>query len=110
MLDTFTKKKIEKLLSDYTEKKVPKHIRNQVRLNYKFRGNNVTLFEERPAFRSEQWVELDVAQFRLEENKWKVYWRDSKNKWHFVDDIIPDENFEKQLRIVDQDNRGLFWG
>ncbi|WP_068783338.1 DUF3024 domain-containing protein [Paenibacillus phocaensis] len=110
MLDAFTKKKIEKLLSDYTEQKVPKHLRNQVRLNYKFRGNSVTLFEERPAFQSEGWVELDVAQFRFEENKWKVYWRDSKNKWHFVDDIIPDENFEKQLRIVDQDNRGLFWG
>jgi hypothetical protein len=59
---------------------------------------------------SEEWVELDVAQFRLDQNKWKVYWRDSKNKWHFVDDIIPDEDFEKQLKIVDTDNRGLFWG
>ena len=110
MLDAFTKKRIEKLLSDFIEEKVPKHIRNQVRFNYKFRGNNVTLVEERPAFKSDQWVELDIAQFRLEQNKWKVYWKDSKNKWHFVEDIKPDEDFEKQLKIVDEDNRGMFWG
>ncbi|GBG05952.1 hypothetical protein PAT3040_00440 [Paenibacillus agaridevorans] len=97
-------------MTDYIEQKIPKHIRNQIRLNYKIRGNNITLIEERPAFMSDEWVELDVAQFRLDQNKWKVYWRDSKNKWHFVDDIVPDEDFEKQLKIVDTDNRGLFWG
>lgn len=110
MLDAFTKKRIEKILSEYVEQRIPKHIRNQLRLNYKFRGNNVTLFEERPAFMSDQWVQIDIAQFRLEERKWKVYWRDSKEKWHFVDDIIPDEDFEKQLKIVDEDQGGLFWG
>jgi len=110
MLDAFTKKRIEKILSDYIDKKVPKDVRNQIKLNYKFRGNNVTLIEERPAFMSDQWVEIDIAQFRLEQSKWKVYWRDSKNKWHFVDDITPDEDFGKQLKIVDEDNRGMFWG
>lgn len=110
MLDAFTKKRIEKLMSDYTEQKVPINVRNQVRLNFKFRGNNVTIIEERLAFKSDQWVELDIAQFRLEQNKRKVYWRDSKNKWHFVEDITPDEDFEKQLKIVDKDNRGMFWG
>jgi hypothetical protein len=110
MLDSFTKKRIEKILSEYIEQKVPKHIRNQVKLNYKVRGSNVTLIEERPAFKSDKWVELDIAQFRLEQNKWIVYWRDSKNKWHFVEDITPDEDFEKQLKIVDIDNSGIFWG
>lgn len=79
-------------------------------MNYKIRGNNVTLIEERPGFMSDKWVQLDIAQFRLDENKWKVYWRDSKEKWHFVDEILPDEDFEIQLEIVDKDNRGLFWG
>ncbi|WP_426452468.1 DUF3024 domain-containing protein [Paenibacillus sp. S-38] len=109
-LDAFTKKRIEKIMVEYTESKVPKEIRNQMRMTFKIRGNNVTLVEERPAFRSDQWVEFDIAQFRLEDTKWKVYWRDSKDKWHFVDDIMPSEDFEKQLEIVDTDNRGLFWG
>ncbi|MBD3922146.1 DUF3024 domain-containing protein [Paenibacillus sp. PR3] len=108
-MDDFTKKRIEKIMNVYIEQKVPKHIRNQIRLNYKIRGNNVTLNEERPAFKSTEWVELPVAQFRLEQNQWKVYWRDSKNKWHFVEDIAPHENFETQLMIVEEDSRGVFW-
>ncbi|WP_245946880.1 DUF3024 domain-containing protein [Paenibacillus cellulosilyticus] len=55
-------------------------------------------------------MELDIAQFRLDDGKWKVYWKDSRNKWHFVEDIIPDESFETQLQIVDADDRGMFWG
>ncbi|AEI40594.1 DUF3024 domain-containing protein [Paenibacillus mucilaginosus] len=109
-LDAFTKRRIEKIMEAYIESKVPENIRIQIRMNYKIRGNNVTLIEERPAFRSDHWVQHDIAQFRLEDTKWKVYWRDSKNKWHFVDDIIPSDDFEKQLEIVDNDNRGLFWG
>jgi hypothetical protein len=110
LLDAFTRRRIEKVMNEFTEKKVPKHIRNQVKLSYKIRGKNVTLIEERPAFKSDRWVKLDIAQFRLDENKWKIYWRDSKGKWHFVDDYAPDEDFEKQLRIVDQDDKGIFWG
>lgn len=109
-LDAFTKKRIEKILNDYSEVKVPKHIRDQVKLSHKIRGNHVTLIEERPAFMSDQWVQLDIAQFRLDGEKWKVYWRDSKDKWHLVEEIIPDADFEKQLKLVDQNNSGVFWG
>lgn len=110
MLDPFTRKRIEKIMNQYIDEKVPKHIRDQIRLNYKIRGNNVTLVEERPAFMSKEWVELDIAQFRLESGQWKVYWRDSKKKWHWVDDITPVGNFETQLMIVEEDTRGMFWG
>jgi hypothetical protein len=109
-VDDFTKKRIIKIMDNYTGNKVPKHIQNQIKMSYKIRGNNVTLIEERPAFMSDKWVQLDIAQFRLDQDKWKVYWRDSKEKWHFVEDILPIEDFEKQLDIVDKDNRGIFWG
>ncbi|MEK4295300.1 MULTISPECIES: DUF3024 domain-containing protein [unclassified Paenibacillus] len=29
--------------------------------------------------------------------------------WHFVDDFAPQDDFEKQLEIVDNDSRGMFW-
>ncbi|RXZ77440.1 DUF3024 domain-containing protein [Paenibacillaceae bacterium] len=109
-LDAFTKKRIGKILDQYVESKVPKQFRTQMRMNYKVRGNNVTLFEERPAFQSNEWVQFDIAQFRFVDSKWKVYWRDSKDKWHLVEDIIASEDFDKQLRAVDNDNRGIFWG
>jgi hypothetical protein len=43
MLDTFTIKRIEKILSQYADHKIPKHIRNEMRIIFKFKGNNVTL-------------------------------------------------------------------
>jgi len=110
MLDAFTKKRLEKILSEYSEQKIPKHVRNQMRLTYKIRGNNVSLIEERPAFNGDGWIQLDISQFRFVDNKWKVYWRDSRDKWHLVEEIKPDEDFEKQLMIVDKDNSGVFWG
>lgn len=109
-MDDFTKKRIIKIMDNYINNKVPKHIQNQVKMSFKIRGNNVTLVEERPAFMSDKWFQLDIAQFRLDQDKWKVYWKDSKEKWHFVEDILPDEDFEKQLEIVDKDNKGIFWG
>lgn len=109
-MDEFTKKRIIKVMDNYTNNKIPKHIQNEIKLSYKIRGENITLIEERPGYKSDIWTQFDIAQFRLNQGKWKVYWRDSKEKWHFVDDILPDEDFSKQLEIVDKDNRGIFWG
>ncbi|CAM3859816.1 MULTISPECIES: DUF3024 domain-containing protein [Paenibacillus] len=108
-MDDFTKRRIMKIMDNYTKNKIPKHLQNQLKLQYKIRGNNITLIEERPAFMSEQWIQLYIAQFRLDQGKWRIYWRDSKEKWHLIDDIPPDEDFEKQLIIVDNDDRGMFW-
>lgn len=109
-MDDFTKTRVTKIMEKYTENKIPKHLQNQIKMTFKIRGNNVTLVEERPAFRGDHWVQLDIAQFRLDQNKWKVYWRDSKEKWHLVEEIKPDEDYEKQLMRVDKDNTGVFWG
>lgn len=109
MLDVFTKKRIQKIMTAYIEAKVTKYGRNQLKLNYKFRGDTVTLNEEKIAYMSDQRIEMPIAQFRLEQNKWKIYWRDSRKKWHFVDDFTPETDFEKQLKIVDDDVRGMFW-
>ncbi|XEC96625.1 DUF3024 domain-containing protein [Paenibacillus tarimensis] len=109
-MDDFTKKRITKIMDTYTKNKIPNHIQNQIKMTYKIRGNSVTLIEERPGFMSDRWVQLNIAQFRLDQDKWKVYWRDSKDKWHYVEEISPKEDFEKQLEIVDKDNTGVFWG
>jgi hypothetical protein len=38
-------------LDHYCEKRIPAHIRDKVRLTYRWRGSTVTLTEERPYFR-----------------------------------------------------------
>ncbi|BBI34317.1 DUF3024 domain-containing protein [Cohnella abietis] len=110
MLDAFTKKKLEKVLDKFIDRQIPIHLREELMIKYKFRGDTLTLVQDRPSFVPGHRVELPVAQFRFEDKLWKVYWKDSKDRWHLVEDIEPDENFEKQLKIVELDNRGLFWG
>ncbi len=106
MLDAFTRKRIEKILENYIDQKIPEDLKNEVKIHYKFRGNTVTLSQERPGYMGRRF-EYPIAQLRLDDTFWKVYWRDSKNKWHFVDDIKPDKQFEKQLMEVD--NNDIFW-
>ncbi|PRX72572.1 Protein of unknown function (DUF3024) [Cohnella sp. SGD-V74] len=106
MLDDFTKKRIEKILQNYIDKKIPKHLKNEIQIFYKFRGKTVTLSQERPGYMGRRF-EYPIAQLRYEEAQWKVYWQDSKKKWHFVDDIEPDKDFEKQLREIDENS--IFW-
>lgn len=107
--DAFTKKRLEKILDRYIEEKIPQHLKGEFKIIYKFRGNTVTLSQDRPSFRPGQRIELPIAQFRYEENKWKIYWKDSKDKWHFVEDIKPIEDFEKQLKMLDRNEYGYFW-
>ncbi|MFB9277607.1 DUF3024 domain-containing protein [Cohnella cellulosilytica] len=106
MFDAFTKKRIEKILQSYIDKKIPKHLKNEIQIHYKFRGKTVTLSQEKPGYRGGRF-EYPIAQFRYEEALWKVYWQDSRNKWHFVDDINPDQDFEKQLKEIDKND--IFW-
>lgn len=106
MLDSFTKKRIEKILDDYIDKKIPPHLKKDFQIHYKFRGDTVTLSQLRPGYLERQ-VEYPIAQLRREGSLWKVYWQDSKKKWHFVEDIPPNEDFEAQLMEIDRN--GIFW-
>ncbi len=106
MLDDFTKKRIEKILESYIDNKIPQHLKNEIQIHYKFRGDSVTLSQERPGYMGRRF-EHPIAQLRLEQDQWKVYWQDSKNKWHFVDDIKPNESFENQLMEIDRND--IFW-
>lgn len=106
MFDAFTKKRIEKILVNYIDKKIPHHLKKEIQIHYKFRGKTVTLTQERPGFMGRRF-EYPIAQLRLENDQWKVYWQDSKSKWHFVDDIEPDESFENQIMEIDKND--IFW-
>ncbi|MEK3885775.1 DUF3024 domain-containing protein [Paenibacillus sp. PL2-23] len=107
--DTFSKKRLEKILNNYIEEKIPDHLKMEIKILYKFRGNTITLTQERPSYRPGQRVELPIAQFRYIDNKWSVYWKDSKDKWHFVENIKPIEDFEKQLKSIDKKEYGYMW-
>ncbi|RIX51896.1 DUF3024 domain-containing protein [Paenibacillus nanensis] len=96
----------ESFRGSYIASKIPNHLKKEIQILYRFRGNTVTLSQERPGYMGGRF-EYPIAQFRLEEPYWKVYWQDSKNKWHLIEDIKPDQSFENQLDVVDKTD--MFW-
>ncbi|WP_036709248.1 DUF3024 domain-containing protein [Paenibacillus pinihumi] len=108
-LDLFTKCRIEAVMDGYIATKVPRHVRDLVRLVYEWKENLLTLYEERPSGHRYTWERTGIVRFELARYKWSVYARDEEDKWKRVDCIDPAEDFERQLELVEQDNTGLFW-
>ena len=104
---------IESTLISYIEQRIPAHVRDKVRLSYRFRGNTITLFEHRPVFNKQgEWTNSAVAQFRYNPsgNKWTLYCADRNSRWHKYYDLEPAEDFDLLLQEVDEDPTGIFWG
>jgi len=112
-LPEFTRKKVEQLLATFCEQRVPPRIRAQLRLAYRFRGDSVTLFEERPRWNQpEEWTSMPVAQFRFEPPKgeWRLYCADRNSRWHAYQGMGATKDFSVLLAAVGEDPTGIFWG
>ena len=112
-LSELIRKRIEALLADFYEMRVPLHVRNQVKLTFEFRGDTATLFEDRLVYNDpSRWIHLPVAQFRMdvESLKWTLYCCDRNSKWHLYQEINATNAIEELLAEVDRDPTGIFWG
>jgi len=112
-LPEFTKKLIETKLTEYCERRIPLHIRDQVKLIYKITGYKVNLVETRPYYKDPSvWTETPIAQFRFdrETQKWTLYCADRNSQWHLYDLIKPSADFDDMLKALDNDKTGIFWG
>ena len=113
VLTAFEKKRVSRLLDEYCEKRVPERVRHQVRMEYKFRGDTVTLFEVRAHYRiPEDWIEIPFAQFRRakEGGLWKLYCRDRNRRWWLFDPHPESKTIEELLGVVEEDSTGIFYG
>jgi hypothetical protein len=104
----------EKKIDEFCKKKIPEHAQDQIKLSYKFRGNSVTIFENRSPWREgmKEWTSMVVAQMRYDEKtgEWTLYYADRNDKWHEYRDIEPTKNIDKLLKEIDEDPTGIFWG
>ena len=112
-LPELIRRMVEDKLGEYCRRRFPPHLRDQVRLGFKFRGNTATLFEERPVFGiPDKWVDIPVAQFRFaaDRKEWTLYCADRNSRWHEYLDTEPTADLDALLREVDDDPTGIFWG
>ena len=90
------------------------HVRDKVRLAFKFRDSSATIFEERAPWREEitEWTSMPVAQMRYDEKtgKWTLYCAVQKNKWHEYPELEPTKKLDAVLKEIDEDPIRIFWG
>lgn len=113
-LSEFEIKKCERLAGEFVEKRrPPAHIRKELDLGFRVKGQSVEIFEIRPMWRNpEQRIEEAVAKatFVKTQKIWKVYYRRADLKWHRYDPDPEVGSLEEFLAIVDRDEYACFFG
>jgi len=112
-LTELEKKRIEKIFTDYCEKKVPLQYRNELRVEFQIRGNDVCLFECRAPWRGEgEWTSSKIARFKKDPKTetWQLNWADRNNKWREYPPLPFHARIEKLLEEVEKNENGAFWG
>jgi hypothetical protein len=104
---------VETELQTFCDNRVPPDVRDKVNLTFDFRGNSLTLFENRPRSNDpSQWTHMAIAQFRFDPStgQWTLYCADRNSKWHKYLDVEPTSRFDTLLEEVNKDPTGIFFG
>ena len=112
-LPELTRLRVEQELTAYCDRKVPLHVRDQVRLAFDLKGTHLTLFEERAPFGDgTQWTRMPIAQFRFDpaSAEWTLYCRDRRERWQPYRYAEPAKAIGALLHAVDADQTRIFWG
>ena len=106
-------RRIEKIFNEYCHKKIPSHLHSQIRIEYRVRGYEVTLFESRPVWDDRtRWISGKVARFKKnpESETWSLYWADRNGRWCHYQKLAFHRDLEKLLGEVEKNENGAFWG
>lgn len=106
-------RRAEKLLQELIDRRVPARFRDEIRMSVEVRGNNVTLFEDRPVWREPgQWSHRKIAQFRYDPTsaRWTLYWSNRHGRSLLYEDKRPTADIAALIREVDADPMGAFFG
>ena len=111
-LPELTKRMAESKLVAFCEKRVPKHVRDEVRLSFTIKGHKIELIEERPGWKDPStWTQLRVAQIRFnpQTGGWGLFCRDRNDRLHNYP-LAPTADFDAVLSEIDRDPTCIFWG
>lgn len=106
-------KRCEKVMARYLEhRRPPAHLRDQLDLSYRIKGQSVELFEIRPDWQDRRIKrESPVAKATYVQNRklWKIFWMRQDLKWHGYQPTPAVKDLEAFLNVVDRDEHCCFW-
>ena len=107
-------RRVEKDVGAFVEKRrPPPHIRNELDLGFRVKGQSVEIFEVRPLWSDpKEKIEEPVAKatYVKTQKVWKVYWQRADLKWHRYDPDPEVKTLQEFLRLVDRDEYACFFG
>lgn len=112
-LSEFEIKRVDKLFTAYCENRVPAYLRSQIRIEYRIRDNEVSLFESRAHLQgSGEWISTKVARFAkdAQDGTWHLFWADRNSQWRPYSPLPYHRDIEKLLQAVEKNETGAFWG
>jgi len=105
--------RVRKRLDRFCDR-VPPHARNEISYHWKARGNQITLFERRPAWRGEpgEVTDLSFARFQFDPGAhvWTLKWSDRNGRFHPYDGFEGLRSFDALVDEVDADPTCIFFG
>jgi len=114
-LSEFETKRCEQIVKRYVDgRRPPPHIRPELDLGFRVKGQSVEIFEIRPVWKGApgEKMELAVAKTTYVKTRgaWKVYWQRADLKWHCYEPNSVVRNLEEFLAVVERDEYGCFYG
>lgn len=107
-------KRIEKTVDAYVQKRrPPPHIRPELDIGYRVKGQSVEVYEIRPVWRNEsESMEHPVAKatFIKTRRVWKVFWMRADLKWHSYQPAPTVGTVEQFFALIEADTYACFWG
>ena len=107
-------KRREKIIGAFVERRrPPRHLRAQVDLAFRLRGQSVEIFEIRPAWNDAmRTIEHAIAKATYQRSKriWKLHWQRADLKWHGYQPVPEVQSLEQFVAVVDEDAYGCFFG
>lgn len=103
------------LVATYCATKVPAEHDNDLRIEYKVRGNAITISERRPRWCQElgqDWTQVRVCTFEWDPTTrlWTLYARDRNDRRLEYPFVEPAPDLAPLVRDLDNDPTGIFWG
>jgi len=102
-------------LQRFCDSRVPRKLRDKIRVEMRRRGKSVTILERSPVDPRDpagKWFEVNVAQLRYDDTTagWTLYWSDRNGRWHRYDLVEPHQPVTRLLAEIEADPTCIFWG
>ncbi len=105
--------RIKKLVGGLCERRTRPDLREQLRLEYRVKSHDVTVFERRPNWDgSPGHTEINVAKLKFirRAGEWRLLWQRADMRWHGYDPVAQGRSLSRLVDEIDEDPYGCFFG